>query len=223
MRPVTRSRRNEKNRERSVDGAPAAAADPRRRRPRRSRSRARPAGRPASVPGRRRAAGSEARAAGRRRARAEGLEHVGADLERRRARCTAPSQAAGRAGAHAAPSHSASIVRLDHARRPGRASRRARRRPRCPSARRNSTGRQSATMHRAGDAGLGRSTRRRPSCAPARVAGVEPRARGRRAPGSGRPARAPMACGEALRGWRRPRRPRRRLLGRGSGCRTAPR
>ena len=149
MRPVTRSRRNEKNRDGSLDGAPAAAADRvDARRPAGGRAPA-PAGRPASpaLPARARelARCGSGRCVGTRASSAERLEHVGADLERASARCTAPSQAAARRARSAAASHSAATRRLEHAARPGRASRHAPRRRRAPSGAANSTGRQSAT------------------------------------------------------------------------------
>ena len=190
MRPVTPSRRNEKNRERSVDRAPGAAADALTRPRAASRSRARPAqvGAPARL-----AVGArlvaEARAAAGSGSAPKACEHVGADLERVAARCTGPSQATRSRGAHDAPPHTACDRCARPRRRPGRASRRARRRPRAPCGAASSTGRQSATMHRAGHAGLGWSTRRRRRrLAPCALLGVERAARGRRAPGAGRPA-----------------------------------
>ena len=134
MRPVTPSRRNEKNRERSATVHQRAAADALRT-PHRLQPVARQPGRSASQRGcRRHAAGSEARRCRRRGCDAEGLEHVGADLERRRARCRGRARPRSSRGSHAAPSHTRVDVRLEHARRPARASRHARRRRARPSA-----------------------------------------------------------------------------------------
>ena len=126
-RPVTPSRRNEKNRDASstVHQSPPLTRAHARRAPGGRAPAA--AGWPASAARRPRGARHEALRVRAVRRLAEGLQHVGADLEAAAARCTAPSQAATSPRRAARRLAQRRAARPRPRRRPGRASRHARR------------------------------------------------------------------------------------------------
>ena len=142
IRPVTRSRRYEKNRDASSTVHQRAAADRARRRRRAADRAPAPAGRQATW--RRLAARNARRGSAPRGAGAERLEHVGADLERVAGRCRRRARPRASPGAQPPPSHSAATVASStppaRPRQPACAAATAR-----PSGAANSTGRQSAT------------------------------------------------------------------------------
>ena len=151
MRPVTPSRRYEKNRDASSTVHQPAAADRARRRPRPG---GRAPGRQVGQPLARLRPGRTGAASGRAGIGAEGLEHVGADLEARAARCRPRARRRARAGAQSAASHSAATVASSTpAARP--------RQPAWAAATPRAVGRGEqhrqavGDLHRAGDAGLG--------------------------------------------------------------------
>ena len=191
--------------------------------------RPRPAGRAPGRPGRR--ATCRRRVAlkrrrerrSRRRSAPNAIEHVGADLERVAARCRRRARRRGRRGAQPAAVAQRRDGRLEHARRPGRASRHAPRRPRGRPARRTAPAgsrRPGPTQATPGSV----VTLASASCDRRAGQRHRPRRRGRRAcraPGAGRPARrrSPRRSGARLRGDARRRRRRPRC--RGSSSRTA--